>query len=258
MVVWFIEDQKIKGRGWRKEQLRQTMPVSESILFEKSLKIKPIKIKTDELWSIDFIWVNATIIGSMLSPDEISTATIDSSTKDLKNQLVYPIIVKFDIDKGKVFESKNITLAKVAYEIGIKRVPVAIFNYQKGKIINSSIHTKERYNHYWKFSPYVFDSPEGVMTGMQKVEWRKQAYLINKRQLFANEEWQDLRKSFLKTWNVTPEQNIRRLRAYLGDFKDVLRVLRVKYYLDGDGFKPGIIEHATIDKLKEELSHHFI
>lgn len=258
MVDWFIEDQKVKNRGWRKEQLKRTLSFTDLNLTERFLKIRPIKIDLKDLWSVDFIWVNATTISGMLTSNDITTESIDMSTKELKNQLVYPIIIKFDITKGKILESKNVALAKVAYESGIRRVPVVVFNYQHKKIISPNLDSKIRYAYYWKFIPYTFDCPEYIMNARQKDEWKKQIYFINNRQLFADIGWQTLRKSFLKTWNVTPEQNVRRLRHYLGDYKDKLKIMRVRNYLNGDGFKPGIIEHATIDKLKEELSHYFI
>jgi hypothetical protein len=258
MVDWFIEDQKVKDRGWRKEEFKRASHNVELTLAERFLKIKPIRIDLTELWSIDFIWVNSTTIGAMLSAENMTTESVNASVRELKNQLVYPIIINFDIDKGRILETKNSALAKVAYEIGIKRVPMTIFNYQNGKIINANLSQKIRYSHYWKFIPYTFDSPEYIFNARQKQEWKKQLYLINNRQLFSDPEWTELRKSFLKTWNVTPEQNVKRLRAYLGDYKDKLRILRVRNYLNGDGFKPGIIEHAIIDQLKEELNHHFI
>jgi hypothetical protein len=242
---------------FRSEELRRTL--SEDAAFtERSLKIRPIHIDSTELWGIDLIWVSSTSIGSMLSSDDITTETINIVTQELKNQCIYPIVIKFDIDKGKVIESKNATLARVAYKTGIKRIPLVIFNYQNKKIIQTNVHIKKRYSYYRKFTPYEFDSPEKVMTALQKTEWKSRPYLINNRQLFSDGEWQELRKSFLKTWNKTPDENIKRLRVYLGDFTDKLRILRVRNYLNGDGFKPGIIEYAIVDKLKEELSHYFI
>jgi hypothetical protein len=254
MVDWFIEDQKVKNRGWRKYNLNSVLSSVDMTRSDKFLKIKPIKVKNDELWSIDFIWVNSTTIGSLVSSKDITTETINTTTQELKNQLIYPIILKLDIDRGKFLESKNTTLAKVAYECGIKRVPVVIFNIQQGKPVEPSVDTKTRYAYYWKFTPYTFSNPELIMNSIQKAEWKKHAYLINKRQLFSDPEWQELRTSFLKTWNKTPEENIKRLRHYLGDYKDSLRCLRAKYYLSGDGFIKGrITDNPEINKLIHEL-----
>lgn len=66
-------------------------------------------------------------------------------------------------------------------------------------------------------------------------------------------EWQALRTSLLGTWKGYPERNVAKLRAYLNDFSDPLRLRRVLNYLTGTGFRLGKIFHPDIDALREEI-----
>jgi len=66
-------------------------------------------------------------------------------------------------------------------------------------------------------------------------------------------EWQELRKSFLNTWKQTPAENIKKLRTYLGDFSDPLKLRRVHNYLTGTVFRSHTIQHRDIDQLLTEV-----
>lgn len=68
-----------------------------------------------------------------------------------------------------------------------------------------------------------------------------------------DKEWQKLRQSFVGTWTKTPEKNVSKLRRYLYEMKDPLRVRRVLNYLTGTGFRSGTISHPSITKLLNEV-----
>jgi hypothetical protein len=69
------------------------------------------------------------------------------------------------------------------------------------------------------------------------------------RQVVADPEWQALRASFVGTWMKTPVENIEKLREYLGDFSDPLKLRRVHNYLTGTAFRIRLISHPAIDHL---------
>jgi hypothetical protein len=73
------------------------------------------------------------------------------------------------------------------------------------------------------------------------------------RQIVNDPEWQILRQSFVGTWMLTPSQNVRKLRNYLGDFSDSLKLRRVHNYLTGSGFRSGKIRSEEINKLLKEV-----
>ncbi len=72
---------------------------------------------------------------------------------------------------------------------------------------------------------------------------------MNIQEIVDNPEWQELRKSFVGTWKLTPAENCKRLEKYLDDFSDYYKLRRVLNYLTGSGFRIGIIQHDDIDKL---------
>ena len=69
-------------------------------------------------------------------------------------------------------------------------------------------------------------------------------------------DWQELRRSFLGTWKQTPEENVKKLRGWLGDIgstsDDKLKI--VMNYLTGTGFRTGNIKHESIQKLRDDIS----
>jgi hypothetical protein len=73
-------------------------------------------------------------------------------------------------------------------------------------------------------------------------------------------EWQELRRSFLGTWKSDQEKNCQKLREYLGNFSDYLKLRRVQNYLTGSGFRIGIISHPEITilltQVKEKLNEY--
>lgn len=73
------------------------------------------------------------------------------------------------------------------------------------------------------------------------------------QRIVDNAEWQELRKSFLGTWKISPKENCYRLEEYLGDFSDYYKLRRVSNYLTGSGFRIGIIQDPLIDKLLERV-----
>jgi hypothetical protein len=73
------------------------------------------------------------------------------------------------------------------------------------------------------------------------------------RDVVRDEEWQDLRLSFIGTWRDQKEENVKKLEIYLQDGSDPLRVRRVLNYLTGTGFRSGTIAHPSIDELRERV-----
>ena len=73
------------------------------------------------------------------------------------------------------------------------------------------------------------------------------------RILVAEPEWQSLRGSFVGTWKKTPQDNVIRLRDYVGPMTDPLRVRRVLNYLTGSAFRIGMINSTEIETLREEI-----
>jgi len=73
------------------------------------------------------------------------------------------------------------------------------------------------------------------------------------KKVVRNAEWQELRKSFLKTWATKQVENVEKLRKYLGDFSDPLKIRRVLNYITGTGFRLGKISHPEITKLHNDI-----
>jgi len=73
------------------------------------------------------------------------------------------------------------------------------------------------------------------------------------RKVVDNPEWQELRAALVGTWKEFPSRNAHRLRSYIGDMSDPLKVRRVLNYLTGSGFRIGIISHPDITKLRDEV-----
>ena len=76
------------------------------------------------------------------------------------------------------------------------------------------------------------------------------------RELVKDPEWQKLRESLVGTWKTTPEQNIKRIRKYLGSIRKTenRKLTIVMNYLTGSGFRIGRISHPSITKLRKEVS----
>lgn len=73
------------------------------------------------------------------------------------------------------------------------------------------------------------------------------------RKVVALPEWQALRGDLVGTWKKTPEENVKRLRAFGGDLTDPRKVRILVNYLTGSGFRIGVISHPEITKYLEEV-----
>lgn len=73
------------------------------------------------------------------------------------------------------------------------------------------------------------------------------------QEIVNDSEWQSLRKSMVGTWKKKASKNCIKLRVYLDDFSDPLKIRRVHNYLTGSGFRLGIIVTPEIDNLLKEL-----
>jgi len=69
------------------------------------------------------------------------------------------------------------------------------------------------------------------------------------------EAWQKLREELVGTWKEEPEQNVKKLRAFLGEIRQAedRRLRIVQNYLVGTAFRTGAIQHPAIDKLLKEV-----
>lgn len=74
------------------------------------------------------------------------------------------------------------------------------------------------------------------------------------REVVDDPFWQALRVSLLATWNITPMQNVARLRRYLNDEQwGPDAVARVLNYLTGTAFRIGAIDAPSITLLREDV-----
>lgn len=83
-------------------------------------------------------------------------------------------------------------------------------------------------------------------------DWEKVAKM-DIREVVNDEEWQELRKSFIGTWKKTPIVNIQKLRKYLGTMNCPYKLRRVHNYLTGSAFRIGVISHSEIYRLRKEV-----
>ncbi len=70
-------------------------------------------------------------------------------------------------------------------------------------------------------------------------------------------EWQELRKSLVGTWKISPEDNVNKLRNYLGSrpWKNINKMRIVRNYISGTAFRLGKIQNIEINKLKEDIKN---
>lgn len=76
------------------------------------------------------------------------------------------------------------------------------------------------------------------------------------QEIVDRKDWQEIRESFMGTWGRYKEENIKKLRAWLGNAKsaDVEKLLIVYNYLTGTGFRTGAIRGPSIDRLRTEVA----
>jgi len=70
-------------------------------------------------------------------------------------------------------------------------------------------------------------------------------------ELVKDPTWQKLRESFVGTWKKTPDENVRRLKQFLGTNPSIDKLRIVLNYLTCSGFRTGNIKHAGADKLRD-------
>lgn len=75
----------------------------------------------------------------------------------------------------------------------------------------------------------------------------------NIKEVVNDPEWQHIRESMVGTWNLIGDDNCKRLRWYLDDFSDPLKLRRVHNYLTGSGFRSGRIKCDEVDQLLKEI-----
>lgn len=80
------------------------------------------------------------------------------------------------------------------------------------------------------------------------------------KDLVDREDWQELRESFLGTWNNKASENVKKLRAFLGSLSsaDPEKLLIVFNYLTGTAFRIGIVKTPEIEKFRTELQEEIL
>jgi len=75
------------------------------------------------------------------------------------------------------------------------------------------------------------------------------------RVIVAQPEWQQIRHDFVGTWKdkANIQANINRLKNWLGDGKDPIKVRQILNYLTGSGFRIGIISDPAIDIFRDKV-----
>ena len=96
-------------------------------------------------------------------------------------------------------------------------------------------------------------SAENILSPELVDAWKTRPELITMKQIMADSKWQELRKSMVGKWKESPEQNIKKLRDYLGDMADIVKVYRVYIYLNIIGFKGGKLNSTGLTKLLKEI-----
>jgi len=76
----------------------------------------------------------------------------------------------------------------------------------------------------------------------------------------SDKEWQKLRESLVGTWKEHAAENVRKLRAYIGNMYTCKneKLIIVLNYLVGSGFRYGKIKHPDISKLRKEIGVEII
>ena len=75
------------------------------------------------------------------------------------------------------------------------------------------------------------------------------------RVIVAQPEWQQIRHDFVGTWKNKDKvkDNIKRMRDWLGDGTDPIKVRQILNYVTGSGFRIGIITDPAIDTFRDEV-----
>lgn len=67
-------------------------------------------------------------------------------------------------------------------------------------------------------------------------------------------EWQKLRASLVGTWKHTPQENVKRLKKFMGSKPWNKRKIRIMInYLTGSAFRIGIVQHPDITRLLNDV-----
>lgn len=80
------------------------------------------------------------------------------------------------------------------------------------------------------------------------------------RDIVKRKDWQDLRESFIGTWTTKSDENVLKLRKFIGPIQsaELDKLIIVYNYLTGTAFRMGKIKSANIDKLKEEIKKELL
>lgn len=83
----------------------------------------------------------------------------------------------------------------------------------------------------------------------------KEVRSANIKIVVAEEEWQNLRAGFVGTWknDILMKNNVIKIRKYLGDMTNPLKLRRALNYLTCSAFRIGIIDSLEISKLRDEV-----
>lgn len=71
----------------------------------------------------------------------------------------------------------------------------------------------------------------------------------------GDSDWQNLRASFVGTWKNHKSENLQKLKSYLGDGKDLMKLRRVQNYVSGSGFRSGKITSPEISSFQNHVKN---
>jgi len=75
------------------------------------------------------------------------------------------------------------------------------------------------------------------------------------KEIVKMKSWQKLREVLKGTWAENKEANVRKLRRWLGPVTKTTtkKLLIIRNYLTGSGFRWGNIQHSSISKFREQV-----
>jgi len=80
------------------------------------------------------------------------------------------------------------------------------------------------------------------------------------QEIVDRKDWQDLRLSLIGTWASQSDENVKKLRKFLGPIQttELDKLIIVYNYLTGTAFRTGRIKSANIDRLREEVKQELL
>lgn len=96
--------------------------------------------------------------------------------------------------------------------------------------------------------------PKRKIISKKKYQIDQKSYTM--KELVSMPSWQKLREKLVGTWKENKSENIRKLRNWLGPISKATmkKLLIMRNYLTGSGFRSGKIKGPEISKLRTQVS----